>query len=754
MNNMEENLNLVADLALILISAGIITVIFRWLKQPLILGYLVAGFLVGPHFGLFPDVTSVHTVDQWAEIGIIFLLFSLGLEFSFKKLLKVGSSALITSMTVFIGMLVVGMTVGKAMGWTTMESIFLGGMISMSSTTIIIKSFEDLGLKKKPFANIVFGTLIIEDLLAILLMVLLSTLAVSKQFSGEEMVGSILRLIFFMVLWFTVGIFLIPIAMRKAKSFLNDETLLVLAIGLCFGMVIFANAVGFSSALGAFVMGSILAETLQGEKIEKMIENIKNLFGAIFFVSVGMMVDPQIIVQYWKPVLLLTLIVTFGQPFLATLGVLISGRPLKTSIRAGMSLSQIGEFAFILASLGASLGVMREFIYPVMVAVSVITTFITPYFMKLSAPFSEWLEDHIPPKVMTFLNQYSASSQRVSNKSEWNKLLQVVIIRIVMYTILAVAINIGVYKLVYPLLLDNVTHLSELTVKWISTILTILCMFPFLYGLAINKGKVSATFEKLWYDKRSNRGILVAIILFRVFLSIALCVSVFFNYFPFSYWVLFAGVIAFVLFILISRSDIVRFEKMENLFLSNLNEKDNLERKKRPITTSLKDKMPGYNINIDKIVVSPNAPFIGQSLKEIPFHQEFGVNIVKIIRGNKIITLPSSQERIYPADILYAIGTEEQMTRFVDSMDYYTGEELPEDDLDVVVTSILLSEKSQLANRKIAQSEVRNYGCMIIGVERGEDSVMNPPADLTMLPDDIIWLVGDKKNLDKIIEIN
>lgn len=751
---MEENLNLVADLALILISAGIITVIFRWLKQPLILGYLVAGFLVGPHFGLFPDVTSVHTVDQWAEIGIIFLLFSLGLEFSFKKLLKVGSSALITSMTVFIGMLVVGMTVGKAMGWTTMESIFLGGMISMSSTTIIIKSFEDLALKKKPFANIVFGTLIIEDLFAILLMVLLSTLAVSKQFSGEAMVGSLLRLIFFMVLWFTVGIFLIPIAMRKAKSFLNDETLLVLAIGLCFGMVIFANALGFSSALGAFVMGSILAETLQGEKIEKMIENIKNLFGAIFFVSVGMMVDPQIIVQYWKPVLLLTLIVTFGQPFLATLGVLISGRPLKTSIRAGMSLSQIGEFAFILASLGASLGVMREFIYPVMVAVSVITTFITPYFMKLSEPFSEWLEDHIPPKVMKFLNQYSASSQRVSNKSEWNKLLRVVIIRIVVYTILAIAINIGVYKLVYPLLLDNVTHLSELTVKWISTILTILCMFPFLYGLAINKGKVSATFEKLWYDKRSNRGILVAIILFRVFLSIALCVSVFFNYFPFSYWVLFAGVIAFVLFILISRSDIVRFEKMENLFLSNLNEKDNLERKKRPITTSLKDKMPGYNINIDKIVVSPNAPFIGQSLMEIPFHQEFGVNIVKIIRGNKIITLPPSQERIYPTDILYAIGTEEQMTRFVDSMDYYTGEELPEDDLDVVVTSILLSEKSQLANRKIAQSEVRNYGCMIIGVERGEDSVMNPPADLTMLPDDIIWLVGDKKNLDKIIEIN
>lgn len=751
---MEENLNLVADLALILISAGIITVIFRWLKQPLILGYLVAGFLVGPHFGLFPDVTSVHTVDQWAEIGIIFLLFSLGLEFSFKKLLKVGSSALITSMTVFIGMLVVGMTVGKAMGWTTMESIFLGGMISMSSTTIIIKSFEDLGLKKKPFANIVFGTLIIEDLLAILLMVLLSTLAVSKQFSGEEMVGSILKLIFFMVLWFTVGIFLIPIAMRKAKSFLNDETLLVLAIGLCFGMVIFANALGFSSALGAFVMGSILAETLQGEKIEKMIENIKNLFGAIFFVSVGMMVDPQIIVQYWKPVLLLTLIVTFGQPFLATLGVLISGRPLKTSIRAGMSLAQIGEFAFILASLGASLGVMREFIYPVMVAVSVITTFITPYFMKLSAPFSEWLEDHIPPKVMTFLNQYSASSQRVSNKSEWNKLLRVVIIRIVVYTILAIAINIGVYKLVYPLLLDNVTHLSELTVKWISTILTILCMFPFLYGLAINRGKVSATFEKLWYDKRSNRGILVAIILFRVFLSIALCVSVFFNYFPFSYWVLFAGVIAFVLFILISRSDIVRFEKMENLFLSNLNEKDNLERKKRPITTSLKDKMPDYNINIDKIVVSPSAPFIGQSLMEIPFHQEFGVNIVKIIRGNQIITLPSSQERIYPSDILYAIGTEEQMTRFVDSMDYYTGEELPEDELDVVVTSILLSEKSQLANRKIAQSEVRNYGCMIIGVERGEDSVMNPPADFTMLPDDIIWLVGDKKNLDKIIEIN
>ncbi|MBQ7458441.1 MAG: cation:proton antiporter, partial [Bacteroidales bacterium] len=362
---MDESLNLVRDLALIFISAGIITLIFRALKQPLILGYIVAGFLVGPHFGLFPGLTNPENVEQWSEIGIIFLLFALGREFSFKKLLKVGSSALITAGTIFAGMFVTGMAIGGAMGWSHMERIFLGGMLSMSSTTIIIKAFDDLGLKGKPFTNIVFGTLVVEDLLAVVLMVLLSTMAVSKQFAGGEMVMALLKLLFFLVLWFVVGMYLIPTLFKKGRRVMNEEMLVILSVGLCFGMVALATAAGFSSALGAFVMGSLLAETLEGERISHSIKSIKDLFGAIFFVSVGMMVDPAIIAQYWKPILILIAAVVIGIPLFATSGVLMAGQGLHSAVRSGFSMAQIGEFAFIIASLGKSLGVMADYIYPV-----------------------------------------------------------------------------------------------------------------------------------------------------------------------------------------------------------------------------------------------------------------------------------------------------------------------------------------------------------------------------------------------------
>ena len=377
---------LVSDLALILVMAGIVTVIFKKLQQPLVLGYIVVGIIAGPYIDLLPSISDKTNISTWADIGVIFLLFALGLEFSIKNLMNVGASAFITAFTEVISMLTIGFIFGKMVGWGNVESIFLGGMLSMSSTTIIIKAFDDLNVRNQKFTGIVFGTLVVEDIVAILMMVLLPTIAVSQQFAGMEMIESFFKLGFFMVLWFLVGIFLIPSLLKKLRPLLTEEMLLIISLGLCLGMVVFAVRVGFSAALGAFVMGSILSGTAEGPKIEHMIKSLKDFFGAVFFVSVGMLVDPHALLDYWGTILIITLVVVLFKPVCSALGVLISGQDLKVSVQSGMSLAQIGEFAFIIASVGVSQKVISEYIYPIIVAVSVITTFTTPYFIKGAEP--------------------------------------------------------------------------------------------------------------------------------------------------------------------------------------------------------------------------------------------------------------------------------------------------------------------------------------------------------------------------------
>ncbi|MBQ1637752.1 MAG: cation:proton antiporter, partial [Bacteroidales bacterium] len=441
---MSEELNLVKDLAVILIAAGVFTIISKALKQPLILGYIVAGFIVGPHLGLF-GISSAESVEQWSEIGIIFLLFALGLEFSFKKLLKVGSAALITAGCVCVGMFVMGNIVGHALGWSSMEAIFLGGLMSMSSTTIIIKAYNDLGLKNKAYSTLVFGTLVVEDLIAVVLMVLLTTIATANQFAGGEMLMGLAKLLFFLILWFLVGIYVIPTFLKWVRKYLNDEILLLVAIGLCFGMVTLASFAGFSSALGAFVMGSILSETIEGEHIGKLVVNIKDLFGAIFFVSVGMMVDPKVIAEHWLPILVLTLVTVFGMTVFGSLGALVSGRGLNTAVHTGFSLAQLGEFSFIIAGLGVSLGVMRGFIYPVVIAVSVITTFTTPYMIKAATPVCNFLYKKLPVRILAKLDPSPDTSVKASaeEQSEWKALLKNYGLRVVLYGVILIAVFLG-----------------------------------------------------------------------------------------------------------------------------------------------------------------------------------------------------------------------------------------------------------------------------------------------------------------------
>ncbi len=741
--------DLMKDLALILISAGIITLIFKWLKQPLVLGYIVAGILAGPYIHIFPTVTDTESINIWAEIGVVFLLFALGLEFSFKKLMNVGGTALITATTEVISMLIIGYFVGIMLGWSSMNSIFLGGMLSMSSTTIIIKAFNDLGLRNQKFTGIVFGTLVVEDLVAILMMVLLSTMAVTRDFAGEAMLGSILKVVFFLILWFLIGIYVLPVFFKKAKKLMNDETLLVIAIGLCLGMVVLATATGFSAALGAFIMGSILAETIEAEHIEHIIKPVKDLFGAIFFVSVGMLVNPAILVEYAWPVIIITLVTIVGKAIFSSFGVLLSGQPLKTSIQSGFSLAQIGEFAFIIASLGVSLKVMDDFIYPIIVAVSVITTFTTPYFIRLSEPFAAWLHKVLPDKAIEILNRFSSGSGTINHESDWKKLVKSYSGRIIIYVVLLVAIILFSLKFLTPFLADKI---PGTTGTILSAVITLICMAPFLIALVSNRTNSPELFMSLWNDNKYNRGRLIFLILFRVFIAIAAVTFVLIQLFDFGYiWGLIIA-LAVLAIIMIFRRDLNQYARLESNFLINLNMREEAEKAKHPLKTSFNSMLNNKNIHISTMVVSPDSPSVGKTLKELNFRNDYGVSIIKITRGSRHIYIPDSSEHIYPQDKIAVVGTDEQICAFAGKIESENNPELPlENNMEATLQSFTIDEHFPYTGMSIKNSEIgKKHNCMIIGIEREGSSIMNPDYSTVFEHGDLVWVVGEKNMLEKM----
>ena len=753
---MSEQLNLVKDLALILISAGLFTIISKALKQPLILGYIVAGFIVGPHLGLF-GITSKESVEQWSEIGIIFLLFALGLEFSFKKLLKVGSSALITAGFVCVGMFVMGNIVGHAMGWSSMESIFLGGLMSMSSTTIIIKAYTDLGLKNKAYATLVFGTLVVEDLIAVVLMVLLTTIATANQFAGGEMLMGLAKLLFFLVLWFLVGIYLIPSLLKWARKYLTDEILLLVAIGLCFGMVSLASYAGFSSALGAFVMGSILAETMEGEHISKLVVSIKDLFGAIFFVSVGMMVDPQVIAEHWLPILILTLVTVFGMTLFGSLGALVSGRGLNTAVHTGFSLAQLGEFSFIIAGLGVGLGVMRDFIYPVVIAVSVITTFTTPYMIKAATPVCNYLYKKLPVRLLAKIDPSPDVSSRstASEWSEWKQLLRSYALRVLLYSVILTAIFLG-----SKLYLDKVV--TSLFPSWSQALhnavtlgVTLLVMAPFLYGLAVNGSAIKKSAYRLMKEKDSNKWPVLALVFLRIFAAIAFVIATVLVHYSLSYWSLLLIVLAGVVFFILARRSVHQFTGLEERFITNLNQREEYERMRSPIATGVRSKMKGHDVAAETVTVSPNSEYAGKKLKDIPFRQKYGINIAKVVRGSRRILVPSPEEHIYPYDEVLAIGTQEEVKRFVEDM---TAEQFTQGDSyetdDFVLDTFELQKGCYLDGKVLRETDMRKHGCMVVGVERDGISLMSPKPDFQFQAGDFVWLAGERIECEKMVVAN
>ncbi|MCZ4242500.1 cation:proton antiporter [Pedobacter punctiformis] len=732
---------LISDLGLILASAGITTLIFKKIKQPLVLGYIIAGLLVGPYLDFLPTVTDRKSIDIWGEIGVIFLLFSLGLEFSFKKLVKVGGAASITAIVKVLFVLGTGYLVGKLMDWSDMNSLFLGGILSISSTMITIKAFEELGIKHKKFAGLVFGVLIVEDLVAILLLVLFSTVAVSQQSAGPEMLQSILKLGFFLILWFLGGIFLIPSFLKATKKLMNDETMLVVSLALCLIMVILADKVGFSAALGAFIMGSILAETTQAERIEHLTKSVKDLFSAIFFVSVGMLIDPSMLVKYAGPIIIVTLVIIVGKILSTILGALLSGQPLKTSVQAGMSLAQIGEFSFIIASLGLSLKVTSDFLYPIAVAAAAITTFTTPYLIKLSEPFYNLLIKILPKKWQDGIDRYSSSTEGITKLSDWRILLKSYAFNTIIHSVIIIAVIFLAYRFIQPFMAKHVS--SELSSTLISVIISFILMAPFLWALSIRRIQKTA-YSHLWLNKKYTRGPLIAIEFFRIALGVFFVGFLMYKFF--DTWI--AAGIALVLIVLVmivfSRKLQSFYNKLEKRFILNLNAREN----QKP------DILP-WDTHLTEIMVSPESEVVGKTLSELMIREKFGVNIAMIERGKITIPTPGREERLYPNDKLLLIGADDQLAGVKNLLEV----DLPEieaesnfPDKEMTLQKVVINTESPVYGLSIRNAGIREKAqALVVGIERGTDRILNPSSDFIFDNGDVIWIVGNSKKIKEVI---
>lgn len=729
---------LINDLGLILITAAVSVVLFKILKQPLVLGYIIAGYLAGPYFSFLPTVQDTNSIEVWAEIGVIFLLFSLGLEFSFKKLMEVGGSAFITGVFQAVFMLVAGYLTGMLLGWTIIDSIFLGAMLSMSSTTIIIKSLEELNLKGKKFVSLVFGALIIEDIVAILLMVLLTTIAVSKQFSGIELFLSFVKLSFFLIIWFLVGIFVIPSVLKKVKKHLNDEMLLIVSLGLCLFMVILGAKAGFSSALGAFVMGSIIAGTVFSEKIEKLIEPVKNLFGAIFFVSVGMMINPAALVEYFMPVMIITVIALIGKVVSTTTGALIAGQPLNQSVQTGMSHTPIGEFSFIIATLGMSLGVISDFLYPIIVAVSTITIFVTPYLMKRSDKVISLLERRLPQKLKLFLEKYSSNMLQVKAKSAWQICVRKNVVHVVLMSVVIIAINLISFSFL-PKAEEFIKH-GDL----ILTIFTLLLLLPFIWALAFYRID-AGILNELRQDRRLRAQVTIIFIL-RLSLALLLLGMYLNTFFSFKYAILAFGIII-IISLLFPRKIQKRYRKFESRFIENYNSRENSHAKEQ------KSHLTPWDGHMTKVVVPQESSITGKNLKALKLREKFGINVAVIKRGDISIYIPNHSQIVFPNDILFIIGSDEQIDAFVSYIKESMIEVVDLASQNFVLKNIELV-KEGFCHKSIKESKIRELtGGLIVGIEHEGERTLNPQSDVIMEKGDIVWIVGEKGKM-KVLEIN
>lgn len=749
---MGELPHLVKDLALILVVAGIVTIVFKKLKQPLVLGYVVAGFLVSPHMPYIMSVADRADISTWGDIGVMFLLFSLGLDFSFKKILKMGASPIISTCSIVFCMMMLGIVTGHLFGWSRMDSIFLGGMLAMSSTTIIYKAFDDLGLRQQRFAGLVMSVLILEDILAIVMMVMLSAIANGSNPDGGQMIGSLMKIGFFLILWFVVGIFLIPLMLRSMRKFINNETLLIVALGLCCAMAVLSTKVGFSSAFGAFVMGSILAETIEAERIIKVVEPVKNLFGAVFFVSVGMLVDPAILVEYSWPILTLVLVIIIGQVIFGSLSFLIGGQSLKSAMQCGFSMAQIGEFSFIIASLGLSLGVIGKFLYPVVVAVSVITTFLTPYMIRMATPAYGMLERRLPKKWIMAMNNLTLAKQTTQPEAKWRTLIKQMVRITVIYSILSGASIALMFTFFLPFVRQLLPH------WWANAacgLLTLLFISPFLRAIMMKKNH-SEEFKALWNSNPYNRLPLILTIIVRVAVASAFVFYICYYLTRFTNALMISIALAAVALMIISRSLKKRSIKMERLFMQNLRSREIVAEvmgRRRPL---YEGRLLDRDVHISDFTIPEDSLWAGKMLRELEFRNRYGVHISSILRGSQRINIPNGGTILFPGDNIQAIGSDDQLTAFSEALNTELHDKDPEiEKREMKLHQVVINRNGIFAGKTLRDSGIRDvYNCMVVGLEEGKENLSQMDPSHKLRHGEAIWIVGEQDDIERFCRDN
>ena len=756
---------IITDLAMILLVAGVTTILFKKINQPLVLGYIIAGFITGPNFSFFPTITDKVNVQSWSEIGVIFLLFALGLEFSFYKLKKVGSTAFVSTAVIICSMLFVGYGVGQLLGWSHMDSIFLGGMLSMSSTAIIIKAFDDLQLRAKSFTEVVFGVLIVEDIAGIAMMVILSTIAVATSgISTTELALSVGRLVFFLVLWFVAGMYLIPTFFKKAQSLMTDETLVVVSIGLCLGMVFLATHLGFSSALGAFIMGSLIAEAPNAEHIEHLVSPIKDLFGAVFFVSVGMMVSPALLADYAIPVAVLVATTILGQLFFSTCGVLAAGQKLHTAVLCGFSLTQIGEFSFILATLGMNLGVTSDFLYPIIVAVSVITTFTTPFFINAAEPAYAKLVNILPQRFLDWLDRYTDNNDSKGDQ-DWKNLLTDYVLHMVIYSTLLFAIILAATLYFLP-------YLKQLELPYANFITAgaaLIVMSPILRAVLINRAGSAELFSILWFKRRANHLPLMILVAGKVLVAALSLYFVFNDLLGIHGLLAFAAIIVVVYFIASSDWLMGEYLRIESRFLVNLNEKHMRKHREAQGEKGEQGHWFDEELYLAYYKVADNSPIIGKTMKQLAVRQYYGCNVLQMRTPQSAIDMPGGEVTVTKDANLLVIGTEGQL-KIMDAAIIQRHLELhrlwgpvtlrqfmledhayaPEQQF--LSLAITIDEHSPILGTSLKAADLRHkWNCLVIGLERGAFTITNPNVDLVFEKNDLLWVLGKQKMMNTLI---
>lgn len=739
----------VKDLALILIVAGIVTLIFKRLRQPLVLGYIVAGFIVSPHLPLTMLVVDKDDIQTWADIGVMFLLFSLGLDFSFKKILKMGLAPVIAAVSTIFFMSMIGILVGHLFGWSHMDCIFLGGMLAMSSTTIIYKAYDDLGLSQQSFAKLVMSVLILEDILAIVMMVMLSTIASGNSPDGAQMLGSLLKIGFFLILWFLVGLYVIPSFLRVTRRLMTDETLVIVALGLCCAMAWISTAVGFSSAFGAFVMGSILAETIEVERIEKVVAPVKNLFGAIFFISVGMLVDPKVLVSYALPIVVLVLAIMVGQAVFGTFSYMLSGQPLKTSMRCGFSMAQVGEFAFIIASLGLSLNVISSFIYPVIVTVSVVTTFITPYMIRSAVPAYNGLIRLLPRRWARRLDHMGAVHQATTHEqTTWHRLLRKMGINTLIYTVLCIAVT----AIMLTFVLQFFRHiLPHWWANGATGLATLIFISPFMRALVMKNNR-SEEFKELWTESRLNRLPLIFTVLVRGAIAAAILFYVC-NYLArFANAVVITLAVVLIVLMVLSRRLKKQSIGMERRFINNLNSRDIMARVEGHRQPLFANTLIDRDIHISDVDIPEDSAWAGKSLGELQLSTHYGVYVSSILRGHQRLNIPGGDCILFPDDRLQVIGNDEQLQAFARAARINIVPEDPNiEEREMKLQKVRLGKDSPLIGLTLRESGIRErYNCMVVGVEEGQDSLTRINPNRRFAAGDIIWVVGENESIKRL----